>query len=418
MAQSVQRKPAVGFIFITLVLLILGVGIIVPVLPGLVTEFRGGSVSEGSWDYGLIIGVFAATQFVAAPILGSLSDRYGRRRVLLIALAGSAIDYVVMGFAPTLTWLFIARIISGATAGSLATCNAYIADVTPPEKRAQAFGLLGAAFGLGFVIGPAIGGLAGSVSLRLPFFIAAGCVAINWVYGAFVLPESLPVQHRRNFSWKRANPIGAFRILQQVPGLLRLAIVYFLSMFGGIILQNIWVLYTGYRYHWTTAQVGLSLTVVGILSAIVQGRLVRPIIAWLGEKRALFTGLTLNVAAYILYGSAPRGWMIYCILLIGSLGGIAGPALQSFITRHVAANEQGAVQGSLSGLTSLGTIFAPLLGSWSFAYFVSPTSRWQIPGIAFYEAAAIALIGLLLARRALRSEKSLVGPDATARAAS
>src|SRR5664280_471816 len=223
MQESSPRPPALGFIFVTLVLLVLGFGIIIPVLPGLVTQFEGGRVSEGSHAYGWLIMVFALMQFVGSPILGALSDRFGRRKVILIALAGSAIDNLVMGLAPDLGWLFAGRMIAGLTAGTLATANAYIADVTPPEKRAQSFGLVGAAFGLGFIIGPAIGGLLGHIHLRLPFFASAGCLVVNWLYGTFVLPESLPPERRRTFAWKRANPIGA--------GLLLLALVLALRAF-------------------------------------------------------------------------------------------------------------------------------------------------------------------------------------------
>src|SRR5579863_3263721 len=228
MDAPAPRKPALGFIFVTLILMVLGFSIIIPVLPNLVTEFEGGNVARGSLYYGALLVVFALTQFVAAPILGSLSDRYGRRRVILIALAGSAIDYVIMGFAPSMGWMFLARMISGATAGTLATCNAYIADVTPPEKRAQGFGLVGAAFGVGFVVGPAIGGFFGNYNIRLPFFVAAGCVSANWLYGAFVLPESLSMENRRPFSWGRSNPIGSLLALRRFRGVFDLACMQFM----------------------------------------------------------------------------------------------------------------------------------------------------------------------------------------------
>jgi DHA1 family tetracycline resistance protein-like MFS transporter len=225
MDASAARKPALGFIFITLVLLVLGFGIIIPVLPNLVKQFNGGDVAEGSSSYGWLVGVYAVMQFIASPVLGSISDRFGRRKVILVALAGSAIDYVIMGLAPSLAWLFVARLISGMTAGTLATCNAYIADVTPPEKRAQGYGLVGAALGLGFIVGPALGGLLGEINLKLPFFVAAGCVATNWLYGAFVLPESLPPANRRPFSWKRANPVGSLMALRRFRGVVDLAFI-------------------------------------------------------------------------------------------------------------------------------------------------------------------------------------------------
>ncbi len=402
MEATTPRKPALGFIFVTLVLLVLGFGILIPVLPGLVTQFNGGNVAQGSDSYGLLVGVFAAMQFIASPILGSLSDRFGRRRVILIALAGTAVDYVVMGLAPNIGWMYVGRVISGATAGALATCNAYIADVTPPEKRAQGYGLVGAAFGLGFVIGPALGGLLGRYSLRLPFFVAAGCVAANWLYGAFVLPESLAPENRRPFSWKRANPVGSLLALRRFRGVVDLAWMYFLLMVGNTIMQSIWVLYMGYRYHWTTMEVGLSLTFAGIMSVVVQGGLVKRIIGWTGERRGLVLGLLVSVVIMASYGTATRGWMIYGLIFIGAFGGIAGPSAQALITKHVPPNEQGAVQGSLSGLTSLAGIFAPVFGAWSFGMCIGDDARWHLPGIAFYEASVLMLLAIVLAVRSFR----------------
>jgi len=402
MEPSAARKPATGFIFVTLVLLMLGIGIIIPVLPGLITQFKGGSVAEGSASYGWLVGVFSTMQFVASPILGSLSDRYGRRKVILLSLTGSAIDYVVMGFAPSLAWLFVARMISGTTAGSLAACNAYIADVTPPERRAQAYGLVGVAFGLGFVIGPAIGGLLGQVSLRLPFFAAAGCVGINAAYGAFVLPESLAPEHRRAFSWGRANPVGSLLALRRFRGVVDLAWMYFIFNFSNTMLQSVWVLYTGFRFGWTTLEVGLSLTYVGVIAIVVQGGLVRRIIAWTGERRGLVLGLLVSAVAMAGYGTVTRGWMFYALATFGGLGGIALPAAQALLTKHVPPNEQGGLQGSLSGLASLSYIFGPMFAAWSFGKCIAAGAAWHIPGIAFYEASACLLIALALALRSFQ----------------
>ncbi|HZZ17749.1 MAG TPA: TCR/Tet family MFS transporter [Opitutaceae bacterium] len=397
-----QRKPAVGFIFITLVLLIVGIGIIIPVLPGLITQFKGGSVAEGARSYGWLVAVYATMQFIAAPILGSLSDRYGRRRVILVALAGYATDYLLMAWAPTLRWLFVARMISGITAGALAACNAYIADVTAPEKRAQAYGLLGAAFGVGFVIGPAIGGLLGQYGLRVPFFGAAVIVAGNWLYGFIVLPESLALENRRPFSWKRANPVGSLLALGKFRGVVDLAWMYFITNLAQTMLQNVWVLYTGYRYHWTTLQEGLSLTYVGVMTAVVQGGLMKRIIALMGERKALVLGLVTSAVVMVGYGTATQGWMVYALIVLGSLGGIAGPAAQALITKHVPPNEQGALQGSLSGLLSLSYIIGPFLAAWSFGYFLE-----TVPGIAFYEASALLLLGLGLAFRSFKIDDRL-----------
>jgi len=400
MTARAERKPAVGFIFVTLVLIVLGFGILIPIIPNLVKQFRGGDVSSASGDYGLLVGVYAAMQFTFAPILGSLSDRFGRKKVLLIALAGSAIDYVVMGLSPNMSWLFVARMISGATAGALATCNAYIADVTPPEKRAQAYGILGAAFGIGFAIGPTIGGLLGDGGhLHRPFFFAAACVGINCLYGIFFLPESLPVENRRPFSWKRANPIGSLVALRRFRGVFDLALVYFIYMFGTVILQSMWILYTETRYAWTVKEAGLSLTYVGVVTAIVQGALIKRIIAVTGDRKGLVLGLTISAFAMVCYGVATQGWMVYCFVMLGSFGGIAGPAVQALVTKHVPPNEQGALQGSLAGLQSLAAIGAPLVGAYSFALCVDPAARWHLPGMPFFEASFLMLVAMAFAFR-------------------
>jgi DHA1 family tetracycline resistance protein-like MFS transporter len=405
------RQPGLGFIFITLILLVLGFGIIIPILPSLVTKLEGGSIANSSGYYGSLVGVFALMQFVASPILGSLSDRFGRRKVILIALAGTAVDYVIMGLAPTIGWLFVARIISGATAGALATCNAYIADVTPPERRAQAFGLVGVAFGIGFAVGPLIGGWVSTYGhglpfnadgLRMPFYVAALFVALNWLYGAFMLPESLPPERRRAFSWKRANPVGSLFVLGKFRGVLDLACMHFIYMLANVMLQSIWVLYAAERYHWGPLDVGLSLGLVGLMAIFVQGVLIRRIIARLKEKRGLAFGLGLSALVMTGYGLSTRGWMIYLLIPIGAFGGIAGPAAQALITRHVPHDQQGAIQGSLSGLTSLASIFAPLIATRSFGYFISNAGPLYLPGIAFFEAALLMLVALALAFRAFR----------------
>jgi MFS transporter, DHA1 family, tetracycline resistance protein len=407
MEAPAPRKPALGFIFITLVLLVLGFGIIIPVLPQLTVEFHGGNFAEGSSAYGWLVSIYALMQFIAAPILGSLSDQFGRRKIILTALTGSAIDYVIMGLAPSIGWLFLARMISGATAGALASCNAYIADVTPPEKRAQGFGLVGAAFGFGFAIGPAIGGFLGGINIKLPFFAAAGCVGLNAIYGAFVLPESLPKELRRPFSWRRANPVGSLLALRRHRGVFDLALMHFINMFGQTILQSIWALYMAYRYNWTTREVGFSLTYIGVMTIVVQGGLVRRIIGWTGERRGLVLGLLISSAAFAAYGTATHGWMIYLIASFGVFGGIAGPAAQALITKHVSADEQGAVQGALSGLVSLSAIFAPLLAAWSFGKYIAQSPHGPFQGIALYEGSALMLVALALAFRSFHLDDRL-----------
>lgn len=401
---SPTRPAGVGFIFVTLVLSVVGFGLLIPVLPALVVEFRGGSHTEGSHAYGWIISTYALMQFIGAPIMGSLSDRFGRRRIILIATAGSAVDYVIMALAPTLAWLFIARIIAGFTAGVLSTANAYIADVTPPEKRAQSFGLLGAAFGIGFVIGPVLGGVLGHYDLRLPFWVAAGCASLNWLWGFFVLPESLKPENRRAFEWKRANPVGALLALGHLPSVLALAGSYFILMLAQTITQSTWALYTDARYHWGPMQIGLSLMLVGVLSGLVQATLIKKIVPRIGETRAVALGFMISIVSTIGYGLATQGWMIYAIILVGSFAGISGPALQSYITKHVPANEQGAVQGVYSGLASLAGIPGPLLGTFILGWAVEPGRPSILAGSSFFTTAILTMLALYLAVRTFRKD--------------
>lgn len=405
------RKPALGFIFVTVVLAVLGFGLLIPVLPGLVTQFRGNDVASGAHSYVVLVSVYAFMQFFGSPILGSLSDRFGRRKVILIALAGSALDFAVMALAPTLAILFVARMVGGLTAGLLSTANAYVADVTPPEKRAQGFGMIGAAFGLGFIIGPLIGGLLGSVDLRLPFWVAAGCSALNWLYGFFVLPESLAPENRRSFSWKRANPIGAVMALKRFPAVLGLAEAYFILTLAQMMLFSIWALYTAHRYQWDPKHVGLSLMLVGVTSAVVQAGLAKRIIGRFGDTRGVVFGLLLSIAAQVLYGVATQGWMIYAIILVGSFAGVAGPAMQSYITKHVPPNEQGAVQGVYSGLASLAGIPGPLISGWSFAWAVRPGQPEWLSGISFFIAATLVLVSLGLAVRSFGKDRARAAPS-------
>lgn len=418
MTSTSARAPALSFMFVTMVLAIMGMGLLIPVLPKLIVEMQGGDETAGAHAYGVIVGVYALMQFVGSPLLGSLSDRFGRRRIILIATAGSALDYVIMANAPTLSWLVVARIIAGLTAGIMATANAYIVDVTPPEKRASAFGLLGAAFGIGFVIGPVLGGWLGDINLRLPFWVAAGCSAANWVFGLLVLPESLRPENRRAFSWQRANPIGAIVALRRFPAVLSLAESYFLLMCAQMMLFSTWTLYTIHRYGWSMRTVGFSLMFSGLLMSIVQATLVRKIVPRLGDTRAVAVGMTISCVAQICYGLAAEGWMIFAIILFGSIAGISGPALQSYITKHVPANEQGAVQGVFMGLQSLAAIPASIVATWSFGWAIAPERAFKLPGIAFFEAAALVIVALVLAIRSFRKDHAPIlhpaAPMATA----
>jgi DHA1 family tetracycline resistance protein-like MFS transporter len=404
METTAPRPPAVKFIFVTLTLAIMGFGLLIPVLPKLIVQFRGGDLTSGSHTYGIIFTIYALMQFIGSPILGSLSDRFGRRRIILIATAGSAIDYVIMACAPSLWWLFVARTIAGFTAGVFATANAYIVDVTPPEKRAGAFGLLGGAFGIGFVLGPLLGGFLAEYDLRLPFWVAAGCSATNWLWGFFVLPESLQPGNRRDFSWARANPFGALAALKNFPAVLGLVESYFLLMMAQAVTFSTWALYTDYRYHWSPRMVGFSLMFAGVMSGVFQAVLVRRIVPKLGETRAVLTGLCISCLGYLAYGSATQGWMIFVIVVFVCMAGVAGPALQSYISRHVPANQQGAVQGVLSGLQSLGMIPGGLMATWSFGWAISPDRSYHVPGLAFFEASLLVFIALVLVQRSFRKD--------------
>ena len=397
--SSAPRAPAVGFIFVNLVLAIMGFGLLIPILPKLIVEFQGGDLTRGSHAYGWVMGVYAFMQFVGSPILGALSDRFGRRRIILLATAGSALDYVVMACSPTLAWLFVARTVAGFTAGLLATANAYIVDVTPPEKRAGAFGLLGAAFGIGFVIGPVVGGILGEISLRLPFWVAAGCAAANCLWGIFVLPESLKPENRRPFAWSRANPIGALLALKRFPAVLGLVESFFMFMLAQNMMFSLWALYTSHRYQWSPKWVGISLMFVGVLSGLVQAVLVKRIVPALGEARATLIGLSISATVYILYGLTSHGWIVYLIMTLSCFGGITGPALQSYITKHIPPNEQGAVQGVFSGLQSLSGIPGPVIATWIFGWSVSAGKPEWLAGAPFLVISACVLVAIVLARR-------------------
>ena len=408
------RKPALGFIFVTLALDILGVGLIIPILPRLVQSFQGDSVAAASHTYGLLAALYSLMQFLCAPLLGSLSDRFGRRPVILASLFGSGLDYFVLAFAPNLAWFFVGRVISGATGANFAAGVAYIADVSPPEKRAANFGLIGAAFGLGFIAGPALGGLLGNVGLRVPFLVAGGLTLLNWLYGWLVLPESLAQKNRRAFSWTRSNPVGALLDLRRHAMALGLAGSYFLIYLAHQALPSTWVLYTGYRYHWTVSQIGLSLAIVGLMAAIVQGGLTRIVVKRIGEEKTATLGLTVGALSYAGYGLAPEGWMIYAILVAGSLGGMTGPAVQGLISRGVGADEQGGVQGSLSSLTSVAGIIGPPIAAELFRYFISDTAAMYLPGAAFFFSAILVVLALLLALRSFqknRAKPAMVEPE-------
>ncbi len=404
-APGGPRRAAVAFIFVTVLLDVIGIGIVIPVLPRLVEEFMGGNTASAARIYGLFATVWALMQFVCAPILGSLSDRYGRRRVILTSCLGLGLDYMFMALAPSVGWLFVGRTISGITAASFPTALAYIADVTPPEKRAASFGVMGAAFGSGFILGPAIGGLLGGWSPRLPFWTAGGIAVLNALYGLFVLPESLAPEHRRAFDWRRANPLGSLLALRARRGLLPLSAVYLLFIFAHVSLQSVFVLYTGHRYGWMPGTVGLSLAVVGVGAILVQGMLMAPAVARFGERRMLLTGLLFGSIGTICYGLAPSGGWLFASIPVATLMFFTGPPLQGLMSRRVGHGEQGLLQGVNSSLLGIAGILGPPLFTQVFAAFLEPRLGLSLPGAPYFLGAAFMLGALAVAERATRQDR-------------
>jgi DHA1 family tetracycline resistance protein-like MFS transporter len=402
-----KRQAAVGFIFITLIIDVMGWGLIIPVMPKLISELKGVTINEASSYGSVLISAYAITQFIFAPFIGNLSDRFGRRPVLLASLLGFGIDYIILALSPTYGWLFAGRIIAGITGASFTTGAAYIADISTTETRAKNFGLIGAAFGLGFVIGPALGGLLAGLGLRAPFYAAAGLCLLNALYGYFILPESLAPENRRPFDWKKANPLGALRLLKKYPGIDKLAFCFFLIYLAAQAVQGNWSFFTIYRFHWSESMVGLSLAAVGLLVGAVQGGLTRIINPRLGNERSVYTGLLLYTAGLLLFAFASQGWMMFAILVPYCLGGITGPALQSILATHIPPNEQGALQGTLTSLMSLTTIIGPLIMNNLFNYFTSPKAPFYFPGIFFLLAAIFMLFSALIAWTVLSREKNL-----------
>jgi len=402
-APAAPRRAALVFIFITVVLDMLALGMIVPVLPKLVVSFEGGDTARAAEVFGVFGTAWALMQFIFSPVLGALSDRFGRRPVILLSNLGLGLDYVLMAAAPSLAWLFVGRVISGITAASFSTAGAYIADITPEEKRAGAFGLLGAAFGVGFVLGPALGGVLGSIGPRVPFWVAAGFSLANACYGFFILPESLPLERRAAFAWRRANPIGALKLLRSHAQLLGLASANFLGYIAHEVLPSTFVLYAGYRYAWDARTVGLFLAGVGIGGMVVSGGLVQPIVSRLGERRALLTGLACGAVGFAIYGVAPSSPWIWLGLPMQSLWGLAAPSAQGLMTRRVARTEQGQLQGANSSLRGIAGLIGPGLFTLTFARAIGPDRATHIPGAPLLLAAALVFGALVVAWRVTRS---------------
>lgn len=397
------RRAALVFIVVTVVLDFLALGMIVPVLPPLVVDFLHGDTARAAEVYGLFGTVWALMQFVFSPVLGALSDRFGRRPVILISNLGLGLDYVVMALAPSLTWLFVGRVLSGITAASYATALAYVSDVTPPERRAAGFGLLGAAFGFGFILGPAVGGVLGAIAPRLPFWFAAVLSLANAGYGLLVLPESLPPERRAPFRWRGANPIGSLALLRAHPGLLGLAAAYFLYFIAHEVLPSTFVLYATYRYAWSEREVGLLMAGIGAGGMIVQAGLAQLVVTRLGERRVLLGALLCGALAFTLYGLAPRGALLWLGVPLQSLWGLASVAAQGLMTRRVDASMQGQLQGATASLRGIGGMIGPGLFTLTFAHFIGGGATPLVPGAAFFLAAALLIASLLIAARVTRA---------------
>ena len=397
-----KKNPALGFIFITLLIDITGLGIIIPVLPKLIQELSGGTLSEASMYGGWMLFAYAFMQFICAPILGGLSDRYGRRPVLLASLFGFGVDYIFLAFAPTLAWLFVGRIIAGIMGASFTTASAYIADVSTPATRAQNFGIVGAAFGLGFIIGPMLGGFLESFGSRVPFMVSAGLSLVNWLYGYLILPESLKAENRRKFEWSRANPVSSLLNLKRYPVILGLVTSLVLVYISAHAVQSNWVYYTMEKFKWTPKTVGLSLALVGFVFAVVQGGLIRIIIPKLGQARSVYVVLSFTATGFILYALATQTWMMFAFTVVYCLGGIAGPALQGIISTQVPANEQGELQGALTSLMSITSIIGPPLMTNTFSYFTNSKAPVYLPGAPMLLGAVLTITATIWARASLK----------------
>ena len=394
------RKAALAFIFVTVLIDVIAFGVIIPVLPHLVEEFVGGDASTAAYWIGVFGTMFAAIQFFSAPIQGALSDRFGRRPVILLSCLGLGIDFIVMALAPTLAWLFVGRIVSAITSANFTTANAYIADVLPPEGRAKGYGMIGAAFGLGFIVGPLIGGVLGDIDHRLPFWFAAGLALLNFCYGLFVLPESLPAERRSaGFDWKHARPMGGVKLLREYPRIWALVAVVFIANFAHYVYPSTFVLFADAAYGWKEKQAGYVLALVGALGVVVNVVLVGRLVKALGERRALLLGLACGTLGFMVYGLAGTGWMFMLGLPISALWAIAAPATQALITRQVPADAQGRIQGSMSSLVSLAGIFAPAVFAGAFGFFIGPHAPLRLPGVAFLIAALMLAIAAFVAWR-------------------
>ena len=391
-----KKSAAVGFIFITMLLDVIGLGIIIPVIPKLLLELSGVDISEAALIGGWLAFAYAFTQFIFAPIIGNLSDQFGRRPVILMSLFFFAIDYIFLALAPTVGWLFVGRIIAGITGASISTASAYIADISTKENKAKNFGMIGAAFGIGFIIGPVIGGILGQYGSRVPFIASAVLCFVNFAYGYFILPESLSIEKRRKFDWRLANPVGAILRLKKYPQIILLVLAVFLMYVGHNAIHGNWNYFVIYQFGWDERMIGFSLGTIGFLVALVQGGLIRWVTPKIGNAKSIITGLVLTATGLFLFSSATEGWMMFVFLIPYCLGGIAGPALQAIITENVPANEQGQMQGTLASLNSATAIIGPLLMSNVFFYFTHDQAPFLFPGAPFFLGGILILIALFV----------------------
>jgi MFS transporter, DHA1 family, tetracycline resistance protein len=401
-----KNNKAIFFILVTVLIDVIGIGIIIPIIPSLYQDLTGGTVSEASRYSAYLVLMYSLIQFVFSPIIGGLSDQFGRRPVLLISLFGFAVDYVFLAFAPTVLWLFVGRAISGITGASFATANAYIADVTEPEKRAQSFGLLGAAFGIGFIIGPSLGGILGHYGNRIPFMVSAGLAFLNWLYGYFILPESLKPENRRKFDIRRANPIGSLTNLRKYPFIITLVASLFLVNISNFATQGTWSFYGAEKFKWNQMDIGWSLGFVGIMVALVQGGLIRILIPKFGQEKALIYGLGINALGLLAFGFASCTWMMYAIMVPFALGGMAGPAFQGIISNQVPKDGQGELQGGLTSLMSVASIIGQPLMLGLFRTFTKENAPIYFPGAPFLVGGILSIISLWLTIRTLQKRKT------------
>jgi len=399
------RGAAVAFIFVTILLDMLALGLIMPILPKLVESFVDNDTAQAARIFGVFGTAWALMQFVFSPILGSLSDRFGRRPVVLLSNFGLGLDYVLMALAPSLIWLFVGRVISGITSASISTAFAYIADITPAERRAAVFGKVGAAFGAGFIIGPAVGGLLGDVDPRLPFWVAAGLSFANTMYGLLILPESLPRDRRAPFRWKSANPIGALHLLRSDRILAGLSVTNFFAQLAHAVLPSIFVLYATYRYGWDSKTVGVTLAMVGVCAMLVQGVGIGPIVRVFGERRSLLLGLVCGAAGFFIFAIAPTGPLSWLGIPVMSLWGVSGAAIQALMTKRVAPDQQGQLQGANSSVQSISQLLGPFLFTLTFAYFIGAQTPLHLPGAPFCLASALVLLALVIAAGTLSGAK-------------